>query len=79
MNELFMNELFILCVIDNMKIKWFIVDYDKIKTTTQLINYFISIYNNNIAIKYNKKNIKHCNLYDIVDKNPNRISINIFT
>jgi hypothetical protein len=74
-----MNELFILSIINTMKIKWFIIDYDKINTSTMLINYFKNIYSNNISIEYNKKNIKYYDLHNIISKKPNRISIKIFT
>jgi len=74
-----MNELFILSVIDVTKIKWFIIDYDKINTSIKLINYLKNIFNNNIIIEYEKKNIKYYNLDNIISKNPNRISIKIFT
>ena len=74
-----MNELFILSVIDVTKIKWFIIDYDKINTSIKLINYLKNIFNNNIIIEYEKKNIKYYDLDNIISKNPNRISIKIFT
>ena len=74
-----MNELFILGVINITKIKWFIIDYDKINTSTMLINYFKNIYSNNINIEYNEKNIKYYDLHNIISKQPNRISIKIFT
>lgn len=74
-----MNELFILSVIDVTKVKWFIINYDKINTSIKLINYLKNIFNNNIIIEYEKKNIKYYDLDNIISKNPNRISIKIFT
>ena len=74
-----MNELFILSVIDTTKVKWFIINYDKINTSIKLINYFRNMFNNNIIIEYEKKNIKYYDLDNIISKNPNRISIKIFT
>jgi len=74
-----MNELFILSVIDITKVKWFIIDYDEINTSIKLINYLKNIFNNNIIIEYEKKNIKYYDLDNIISKNPNRISIKIFT
>jgi hypothetical protein len=74
-----MNELFILSVIDVTKVKWFIINYDEINTSIKLINYLKNIFNNNIIIEYEKKNIKYYNLDNIISKNPNRISIKIFT
>ena len=74
-----MNELFILSVIDITKVKWFIIDYDEINTSIKLINYLKNIFNNNIIIEYEKKNIKYYDLDNIISKNPNRISIKIVT
>ena len=74
-----MNELFILSVIDTTKVKWFIINYDEINTSIKLINYFRTMFNNNIIIEYEKKNIKYYDLDSIISKNPNRISIKIFT
>lgn len=34
-----MNELYILCIIDNMKINWQIIDYNIINTTLLLDKY----------------------------------------
>lgn len=74
-----MNELFILSVIDVTKVKWFIINYDEINTSIKLINYLKNIFNNNIIIEYEKKNIKYYDLDNIISKNPNRISIKMFT
>ena len=74
-----MNELFILSVIDTTKVKWFIINYDEINTSIKLINYFRNMFNNNIIIEYEEKNIKYYDLDSIISKNPNRISIKIFT
>tara|TARA_Y100000389_G_scaffold39039_1_gene33434 strand:+ start:400 stop:630 length:231 start_codon:yes stop_codon:yes gene_type:complete len=73
-----MNELYILCVIDNMKIEWQIIDYNIINTTLLLDRYLKRIYNEKIEIDYNKQDIKQYKLENIIETNPNRLCIKIY-
>ena len=73
-----MNELYILCVINNMKIEWQIIDYNIINTTLLLDRYLKRIYNEKIEIDYNKQDIKQYKLENIIETNPNRLCIKIY-
>ena len=74
-----MNELFLMCIIDNIKIDWHIIDYNII-TTTKLLDRYIKtyLYNNDTIIEYDRMDIKKFKLEDIVKNEPKRLCLKIY-
>ena len=74
-----MNELFLMCIIDNIKIDWHIIDYNII-TTTKLLDRYIKtyLYSNDTIVEYDRIDIKKFKLEDIVKNEPNRICLKIY-
>ena len=74
-----MNELFLMCIIDNIKIDWHIIDYNII-TTTKLLDRYIKtyLYSNDTIVEYDCIDIKKFKLEDIVKNEPNRLCLKIY-
>ena len=74
-----MNELYILCVIDNIRIEWHMINYTILNTTILLEKYFKNyLYNEKVEIEYDGENIKKYILENIVEKNPYRLCVNVY-